>query len=84
MLHHAAGFFRRVVLPMSRYPFRMFKLVKMPNHVICEERNEVTREILYTPDEDLEINARKTKRTHRLDLEHVLLSGAVGTCLHAK
>ena len=69
LLQHASSYSRRVLEPLSKFPYRLLLLTKSPDDVVCSLRKSVATEILTTADTDLEINARKAKQLFRDELQ---------------
>jgi hypothetical protein len=41
-LHHAAAFYRRIVLPLHEYPLALFLLVAKPHDIACDKRQRLS------------------------------------------
>ena len=82
---NASAFERRIVAPLQSWPHRFLMLGKSADQVSCTLRRQIARELLETPANDLEINARKMKTTFQTDLLHAahsgLLTGSLRVCV---
>ena len=75
ILCNASAFHRRIVEPLQKFPHRWLLLGKRPDNTACEERQLVARQILETPDSELETSTRKIKTVFRDDLQAAAKSG---------
>ncbi|CAE7824385.1 unnamed protein product [Symbiodinium sp. CCMP2456] len=76
LLVHASGSFHmRIGMHVQRWPFKLFLLLASAPTVRCSRRQRVAKELLDTPDADLEANCRKLKSRCRSELEYVASEG---------
>ena len=58
-----------------RYPYKLFWLLARGPHVRCSDRQRLARELLQTPAEHLEANARKLKKAFTAEQEFLAEEG---------
>ena len=75
------NFYRRVVYPLSKHPYRLLLLAKARPNVECDERRIVCREVLSASNESLHCNALKIKMLFRSQLEQCAVTGCLGVSL---
>ena len=75
ILCNASAFDRRVTEPLMRFPHRLLLLAKSADTTSCQLRQLVAREIVETPAQQLETNARKVKTTFASDLAIAMSEG---------
>lgn len=84
VLHNGSGFNRRVLKPTMVFPLLLLWFQHKPRSTPCKHRQMVANTIKQTDDDDLEINARKIKRTCQADLDEASLYGTTGPKLYMK
>ena len=84
VLHNGSGFNRRVLKPTLQLPLLLLWFQHKPRRTPCKHRQMVANTIKETDDDDLEINARKIKRTCQADLDEASQYGTTGPKLYMK
>ena len=84
VLHNGSGFNRRVLKPTLVFPLLLLWFQHKPRRTPCKHRQVVANTIKETDDDDLEINARKIKRTCQADLDEASHYGTTGPKLYMK
>lgn len=84
VLHNASGFDRRLLRTTLEMPLLILWLSFSARSVPCQHRKRIAIQILNTPDDELEITARKIKKTSHADLVQASIYGTTGIALWLK
>lgn len=82
VLHNGSGFNRRLLQTTLVFPMLLLWFQHRPRRTPCPHRQMIANKIIETDADDLEINARKIKRTCQADLVEASQHGTTGPKLY--